>query len=59
VSKASKKEYLSRVFDALTTGTLELERDEYIDALEEIAADVDGMLQAAREDAKEEEETKR
>lgn len=59
MSKASKKEYLSRVFDALTTGTLELERDEYIDALEEIAADVDGMLQAAREDAKEEEETKR
>jgi len=49
----AKDRYLTRVRAALTMSTVyELPRAEYIEALEELAADIDGMLEAARQEAK-------
>ena len=54
-TKSKKMQYVERVRSALTmSSAMELDRSEYIEALEEIAGDVDGMLEAAREEAREE-----
>lgn len=53
--RSKRDQYVERVRSALTmSSAMELERGDYIDALEEIAGDVDGMLEAAREEAREE-----
>jgi hypothetical protein len=47
-----KQKYIDEVREALHSDTSrELTSTEYIEALEEIAADVDGHLEAAREEA--------
>jgi len=57
-TRSKKEQYVERVRSALTmSSAMELERSEYIEALEEIAGDIDGMLEAAREEARE--DTKR
>lgn len=43
--------YVEKVRRAMnSSASRELSREEYVDALEEIAADVDGMLEAAKEE---------
>jgi len=52
-TRSKKEQYVERVRSALTmSSAMELERSEYIEALEEIAGDIDGMLEAAREEAR-------
>lgn len=54
-TRSKKDQYVERVRSALTmSSAMELTKAEYIDALEEIAGDIDGMLEAAREETREE-----
>ena len=54
-NRSKKDQYVERVRSALTmSSAMELTKAEYVEALEEIAADVDGMLEAAREELREE-----
>jgi len=54
-TRSKKEQYVERVRSALTmSSAMELKRSEYIEALEEIAGDIDGMLEAAREEARDE-----
>lgn len=49
--------YLERVRDAMAIHPREMSKRQYIEALEELAADIDGMLEAAREELARDEAT--
>jgi hypothetical protein len=49
--KVTKETYIERVREALQLQEGALEPDEYIEALEELGADIDGLLEAAHEEA--------
>lgn len=54
-----KEAYVNRIRNALTLTTAEVDklpREQYIEALEDLVSEVEGMLDAAREEAREAEE---
>lgn len=56
LSPSARDQYVERIRKAMETTADEMPRADYIDALEEVQGDIEGMLEAAREEQENEED---